>query len=199
MRSASPIIARFLSQIKSANRAKTTSLQKQLITGLQKITIYYRCYLRKLQLVRYVTDECKKGTASMQDLYNTGVRSFGSNNNYCIIKNGLQYTHFRDVEKLVVADSKQHRFDSECLLNNQAKKDQVCRYKNDGYTVQQTASKVQGMDVRLVEMIYKTCPEMPISPLKKEQICSLRNRGLSDVFISNIVGVTVSRLKNVKC
>lgn len=200
MRSAAPIISRFLAEIGNANLPKITILQKVLIDGLKKITIYYKCYLRKLQLVRYVTDECRKGTSSMQDLYNRGTQSFGSNSQYCIVKNGLPYTHLKDVQALVMVEAKTQRFNPDCVMNSQATKRAVCVYKNDGYTPQQTASKMADLNIEQVKVIFKSCPKGTLNQRKIGQICSLRKLPqMSESAISKIMGISIARLRTVKC
>ncbi|KAK3756003.1 hypothetical protein QZH41_013190 [Actinostola sp. cb2023] len=198
-RSAAPIISRFQSQIRRANLAHTRSLQKQLIGGLKKLTLYYRCYLRKLQLVKYVTDQCKIGTASMQDLFNQGNRLFNSNSLFCRFKNGIPYTSFKDVKDVATSDVKAKNLNPDCILNNQAKKKEVCSLKDNGYKPQVIATKAR-LSVGQVEFIIKTCPEIPITPVKVRMICSLRKeKDVTEDQISKITGITVVRLATVKC
>lgn len=199
-RSIEPVLAKFLREIRSANQQKMYELQLQLIPSLQRITIYYACYLTKIQLVKYVTDECKKGTSSMQDLFNRGANKFGSNNQYCIIKNGLPYTQFSDVQKLVVEDAGKQGFDTDCIMNNQGKKNEVCNYKDDGYNAQQIVTKVAGLTIEQVEKILKTCPEAPLTPNEITLICKLRNeKHKSDEFIAGILDVKLESVKKVTC
>jgi len=199
-RSVEPVLAKFLREIRSADSQKMLQFQLQLIPSLQKITIYYACYLSKIQLVKYVTNECKKGSASIQDLFNRGQNTFGSNNQYCIIKNGLPYTQFSDVQKLVVEDAGSQGFDTDCVINSQSKKNQVCGYKNDEFNAQQIATKVTGLTVAQIEKILKNCPEAPLSPKDIALICKLRNeRKKTDEFIATALEIKLERVKKVTC
>ena len=200
LRSTEPVFLKFLREIHGANPQKMHKLQVELFKALRKITIYYACYLTKLQLVKYVSEHCKRGTSSMQDLYNRGSASFGSNNQYCIVKNGLPYTRYRDVETLVKDDAMVQGFNADCILNSEAKKKEACSYKHSGYTAQQAAAKMTGLTAAQVDIIYKTCPEKRLTPNETKTICVLRTvHKKSDEVIANLMGLKVERVKAVKC
>ena len=147
----------------------------------------------------YCVDYCKKGQYQLSTLYQRSVKLFTPNTNDCKSKAGLKYTTFKSIEDVVKKAAAKDKFNVECVLNNKFYKERVCREKNNGLTTDQIVAAVKPLTKSQVEFLSKDCPDFPLTPKEKKQVCSLRNYSFSDVRISRSLGLKLNKVKAVHC
>lgn len=67
----------FLSTINQTvvtNRNQSWYLVKNLATGLEAVKFKMSCYVNRGRLIRHLLEQCKNGTGSLPDLYNSGIK-----------------------------------------------------------------------------------------------------------------------------
>lgn len=198
LRSAAPVITRFLAHIKRANNAQITWYQNQLVIALKKVTVFLECYLTKVKLAKYVQKYCEKGSGDIRVLFNRANRLFNFNSRSCRTKNGFPYTSLNSVKALIATKAKAKGFNTDCVLNSKAKKERACTLRRDGFNPQQVASKMRLRKYQ-VEHFLKSCKEQVISPSKVLQICAWRQFCAPENKIASLTGISQVRLQTVPC
>lgn len=198
LRSAAPVISKFLARIKRASNAEISILQTQLIIALKKVTIFLDCYLDKLKMAKYVQKYCELGSDSIGNLYNRANRLFDFNSASCRTKNNFPYTNLDSVKALIAAKAKKKGFLTDCVLNSKPKKQRACELKGDGYNLKQIASKLRLQEYQINHFL-KSCPEKPITPNVVLQICTYRQFCAPESRIASVTKISQARLLNVPC
>ncbi|KAK3742446.1 hypothetical protein QZH41_011420 [Actinostola sp. cb2023] len=111
----------------STNYAQTQNMVEHLNNHLQSIKFVMKCKVPTFRLFSNVSDRCKNGTDSLKNLYMQEWDSFSRlmNAEKCI--NDYEYITFDNLEDSIIKQAKAQKYNSDCILNNPAKKKQACR------------------------------------------------------------------------
>jgi hypothetical protein len=123
-------IGNFLENINgsTSDANKIRVLQIDLIKGLGNIKFLLKCIVEKGKLLNMISEQCKNGTNSLENLYNEGTKSFGINKDGCLVDDkGTPYTSFQNAKTAIIIRTQTEGYNIDCILNNPDKKDKTCR------------------------------------------------------------------------
>ena len=147
-------------------------------------------------------DECRRGSDSMLNLFNKGKTNYPKfNSEDCRNRAGVAYTFFADVNKIVGKTMIENGLQADCILNNKQTKLQACFLKDgEGSDAAEISKRLHITEVQAKHFIKDCPPRTRLTTKEKKQVCSLRNKGLSDEAIAkDVLNVThlLPQVKNV--
>lgn len=131
---------------------------------------------------------CKLGAGSMKQLFQRARRNFPTfNSSDCTDKAGVGYTFFADVRKIVIKRMIRRGFRPDCIRNNKALREQACFLRDyEGLNITEITGRLK-ITVGQANYFLKNCPARILTRKETTQVCTLRNRGLSDKAIAKIL------------
>ncbi|XP_031553965.1 uncharacterized protein LOC116290987 [Actinia tenebrosa] len=191
-------IDQFTERIDKAGAAKTNTLLKNLFKGLASVEFTMSCYSNKFKLIGHVINGCKMGTATLDKLFDGGIKLFPANSEECQTRSGLVYTSNENISNIVKEAAKVQGFHTKCPLNNLDLKELVCMKKREGITVEEIAEESNISEADVKRIVEKCTQEL--TPKEKKVVCSLRaSTDWTDEVIAKKLKLSVKEVKNVSC
>jgi predicted DNA-binding protein YlxM (UPF0122 family) len=149
-------------------------------------------------MIGHVINNCKLGTATLNELFDEANTRFLGNSDECMTRSGLVYTSREDVLNIVKKAAQVKEFNVKCLLNKPGIKDLVCIKKKDGVSVQHIAQELKIAESDVTAILKKCSKEL--TPREKTIVCTLKtSTSLSDEQIAKNLNLDVKAVSNVSC
>jgi len=197
MTKASSQLTSFISGIANSDEQATYNHQKDLIAALSNVTFTYECYLVKARTIANIESRCKTGDDTLQNLYATVTKELGTNSGECTTVAGITYTTFSSMETFIKGSAQRNGYQSDCILNNVDKQSTACTHNCSGFTIAETATKMN-LTKDQVTYFYSKCPAAcPLTPNERKTVCTLKGYGLPTANIAAAISATVEQVEAV--